>query len=77
MAVSYDENNHQQIKQQTFTRRIKPFMEKHGWHYDRRNKAPLEAWHDKDRDLIGYYHGNGKYDYSIKPNVTQGLFYKD
>lgn len=77
MAVCDDENNHQQIKQQTFTRRIKPFMEKHGWHYDRRNKAPLESWHDKDRDLISRYNGNIRYDYSINPNTTQGLFYKD
>lgn len=46
------ENSPQRIKQQTFTRQLKPLLENAGWQYVKNNLAPLDKFNDDDMKLI-------------------------
>lgn len=60
MAAMDAENNHQRMKQNTFTRTIKPILEASGWTYSRNNLAPLDYFNPDDLKLVkGQDKGNG------------------
>jgi hypothetical protein len=80
MSAMDAENNHQQMKQNTFTKQIRPLFEKDGWTYSLKNLAPLEYFDADDKNLIiDNNRGTGvAYGYlaDIDPSKTQSLFYK-
>ena len=49
------ENNPQTMKQNTFTRRLKPILEAKGWTYSRNNLAPGKYWNEEDKKLLAKY----------------------
>ena len=75
-ATSDYENNPQKMKQQTFTRRIKPLLEAKGYTYSRNSLAPLNFWNVDDEKLLEQYDIN--YKYRVKVDITkyQPLFEK-
>ncbi|UNL61136.1 DNA primase family protein [Limosilactobacillus mucosae] len=80
MSAMDAENNHQQMKQNTFTKQIKILFERDGWAYSLKNLAPLEYFNEEDRNLIidsnkatGTSYG---YLADIDRNKTQPLFFK-
>lgn len=53
-AMAY-ENNPQTMKQNTFTKRIRPYMEARGWIYSRNNLALGKHWEEEDKKLLAKY----------------------
>lgn len=80
MSAMDAENNHQQMKQNTFTKQIRPLFKKDGWTYSLKNLAPLAYFDADDKNLIiDNNRGTGvAYGYlaDIDPSKTQPLFYK-
>lgn len=76
LATMDFENNPQQIKQNTFTRRAKPLMADKGWKYSRNNLAPLTYWNDSDMDKLDHLDTHYKYGVKVNPNKYQPLFDK-
>lgn len=78
MAAMDAENNHQRMKQNTFTRTIKPILEASGWTYSRKNLAPLDYFNPDDLKLVkGQDKGNGTaYGYLVEVDThkKQPLF---
>lgn len=52
LAVMAAENNPQKMKQNTFTKQVKPLMEEQGWRYDRKNLKPGDWFSLKDAEII-------------------------
>lgn len=53
-AMAY-ENNPQTMKQATFTRRIRKYMEAKGWTYSRNNLTLGKYWNEEDKKLLAKY----------------------
>lgn len=75
-ATSDYENNPQKMKQQTFTRRIRPLLEAKGYTYNRNNLAPLTYWNTDDEKLLEQYDINYKYRVKVEIQKKQPLFEK-
>ena len=75
-ATSDYENNPQKMKQQTFTRRIRPLLEAKGYTYSRNNLAPLNYWNVDDKKLLEQYDINYKYRVKVEIQKKQPLFEK-
>lgn len=52
LAVMAAENNPQKMKQNTFTKQVKPLMEEQGWRYIRNSLKPGEWFDTKDATMI-------------------------
>lgn len=74
LAAMERENNPQTMKQNTFTSRAKPLMEKAGWEYSRNNLAPLGFWDKDDLELLKELDPHYKYPIDIKRSKIQPLF---
>ena len=57
------------MKQQTFTRRLKPLLESKGYTYSKKNLAPLTYWNPSDEKLLEQYDIN--YKYRVKVDITK------
>lgn len=75
-ATSDYENNPQKMKQQTFTRRIRPLLESKGYTYSRNSLAPLTYWNTDDEKLLEQYDINYKYRVKVDIAKYQPLFEK-
>ena len=64
------------MKQQTFTRRIRPLLEAKGYTYSRHNLAPLTYWNVDDEKLLEKYDINYKYRVKVEIQKKQPLFEK-
>lgn len=73
-ATSDYENNPQKMKQQTFTRRLKPLLESKGYIYSKKNLAPLTYWNVDDEKLLEQYDINYKYRVKVDITKCQPLF---
>ena len=76
-SITDYENNHQAMKQQTFTRRLKPLLRAKGYTYSRNNLALLTYWNVDDEKLIEKYDINYKYRFKVDIQKKQPLFEKD
>lgn len=76
LAAMERENNPQTMKQNTFTNRAKPLMEKVGWEYSRNNLAPLEFWNKADTELLNKLDIGYKYHFKVDTKAKQPLFKK-
>lgn len=76
LAAMDFENNPQQLKQNTFTRRAKPLMANKGWEYSRNNLAPLTYWNDSDMDKLDRLDIHYKYGVKVRTAKKQPLFSK-
>ena len=77
MACMDAENNHQQIAQRTFTKRIKPILEQLGWKYTTsRSLQPLNYWNGKDQQRLDNLRNDQRYLCNVDPKKYQFLFYK-
>lgn len=72
------ENNHQKIKQRTFTIKAQKILKDKGWGYTKsRSMKPLKYWHGKDQQKLDELRNDQRYLCNVDPDKYQFLFYKD
>ena len=78
MACMDRENNHQKIKQRTFTKEIKLIMTDRGWNYQRNSLSPLNFFDKSDVKKLDNADINYNYRFSYDDNYNkyQPLFEK-
>jgi len=55
LTVMEYENNPQTMKQATFTKKIRRYMEARGWTYERKNFTLGKHWNEEDKKLLAKY----------------------
>lgn len=78
LAAMEAENSKQALKQNTFTKQLKPILEAKGWHYSRNNLKPGEQFKEDDLNLINQFDkgiGTARgYLAKVESNKKQPLF---
>ena len=78
MACMDAENNHQKIKQRTFTLRAQKILKNKGWEYTKsRSMKPLDYWSSKDQQKLDELRNSLNYLCNVGANKYQFLFYKE
>lgn len=80
-AFMKSENNPTKLKQRSFTKQIRPYMESKGWKYDNKNLSSLDRFDKRDLDLVDEYDDRVGTNY---PRLAEqdvrtrtGIFYRD
>lgn len=72
------ENNHQKIKQRTFTLKAQKILKEKGWKYTKsRSMKPFKYWNGRDQQKLDELRNDQRYLCNVDPDKYQFLFYKD
>lgn len=75
-AWSDYENQPTKMKQNTFTKELRPIVERNGWEYERKNLAPIHFFYKDDMDRLNSLDIHYKYTFDKSNDKKQPLIYK-
>lgn len=75
-AWSDYENQPTKMKQNTFTKELRPLVERNGWQYEPKNLAPIHFFYKDDADRLERLDINYRYSFSKPTDKTQPLIYR-
>ena len=80
-AFMKSENSPTKIKQRSFTKQVRPYMERRSWKYDNKNLSSLDHFDKRDLDLVDEYDDRVGTNYFLlagqRVRTRTGIFYRD